>query len=73
MDMRKLSSALLPVAAVGALVASTLAVAGPAAAEPWGHGRSVGHEHVDHARGFGGRGHDSRRDGGHRYGGHRGR
>jgi len=79
--MRKLSF-LLPVAAVGALVASTLAVAGPAAAEPWGHGdygRSERHEHFDHYRRFDrfdrrhheGRGDWGRHDGGSRYGEHR--
>jgi hypothetical protein len=78
--MRKLSSVLLPVAAVGALVASSLAVAGPAAADPWGHGygRSAHNEHSDRAHGFDRSRHDShgdraRRDGGHRYGEPRGR
>lgn len=65
--MRKLTSVLLPVAAVGVLVGSTLAVAGPAAADPQGHGygRPVHHAHVDRAHG--------RPHAAHRYGGHRGR
>ena len=70
--MRKLSAVLLPVAAVGALVASTLAAAGPAAADPWGYGRSERHEQVDRYRGDRDRGgHESHRDWGHRDWGHR--
>lgn len=87
--MRKLSAFLLPVAAVGALVASSLAVAGPAAADSWGYGygRYERHEHFDRARHFDRydrydrsdryryerRGDWGRRDGGDRYGDHRGR
>lgn len=82
--MRKLSSFLLPVAAVGALVASSLAVAGPAAADSWGngYGRYERHEHFDRSRHFDRfdrferrhderRGDRGRRDGGWRYGEHR--
>ena len=70
--MRKLSSFLLPVAAVGALVASSLAVAGPAAAHDYGHGRYERHARFDRHHGFDGRHHEGR-GWGHRYGDHRGR
>ena len=85
--MRKLSTFLLPVAAVGALVASTLAVASPAAADSWGHGgygygRYERHAQFDGYRRFDRfdryeryrferRGDWGRRDGGYRYGEHR--
>jgi hypothetical protein len=71
--MRKLSSFLLPVAAVGALVASSLAVAGPAAAWDYSHGRYERHAHFDRHHGFDRGRHEgwSRHDGAHRYGGHR--